>query len=310
MNYYDIDGNEIKLNLDSIVSVDAFGAVGDGVTDDSTAIQNALNSAQGGGMVVFPKGTYLITVPLKFYSNQCLIGKGATILQGASIDNLLRTYCEPEWTAYNGVHDSVICGLTFDGGTYTKHNSLVATVHAKNIVFKDCIFKNAYGAYHNLEINSTYNAKIINCDFEGSRKSVANAELIQIDGALNSATYPWDNINCDGTISQYIDIDGCIFHDDIISPAIGNHSNAAHKFCRIHDCIFDGLTGERGAIHFGGGMLQLDIYNNTFNECTTGIGTQNVSYYIHDNRFVSATTAISGTVSVAHSNMINGTYTA
>ena len=57
-------------------------------------------------------------------------------------------------------------------------------------------------------------------------------------------------------------------------------------------------------------LSQLDIYNNTFKGCTIGIGTSGATYYIHDNSFVDATTAISGSASVAHANMINGTYTA
>lgn len=44
-------------------SVKDFGATGDGVTDDTTAIQNAINqvAGQGGGVVWFPYGTYLIS---------------------------------------------------------------------------------------------------------------------------------------------------------------------------------------------------------------------------------------------------------
>lgn len=54
----------------------------------------------------------------------------------------------------------------------------------------------------------------------------------------------------------------------------------------------------------------VDIYNNTFNDCEIGVGSYGSTYYIHDNRFVGVTTAIDGSTSVAHANMINGTYTA
>lgn len=293
------------------VNVREFGAKGDGTTDDATAIQNAIDSVSSGGMVFFPAGTYLIKTSIEFYSNQTLwFDDGAVLLQGGAINNLLRTHCESTWTGYTGTHDSLIYGATFDGGAYTTNNTLVGTVHAKNISFVRCTFKNAYGTWHDLEINSSYNVKVINCDFEGSRKTGDKGEMIQIDAALSSSVWPWDGANFDSTVSKYIEISGCYFHDDTVSPAIGNHSTATHQFIRIFDNIFDTLTGTKGAISFNGGGKNIDIHDNTFNGCTTGIGSSGATYYIHDNRFVGATTAISGSASVAHANMINGTFAA
>ena len=247
-----------------------------------------------------------------FYSNQTLwFETGAVLRQGDSIDNLLMSYCGSSVTGYNGTHDCLIYGATFDGNSYTTNNTLVGIVHAKNITFENCTFKNAYGTWHNLEINSSYNVKVINCDFEGSRKTGQNGCMIQIDAINNADTWPWsDNRgSIDSTVSTYIEICGSIFHDDTVSPAIGNHSAATDTYIRIYDCVFDGLTGSRGAINFQSAS-NVDIYDNTFKGCTTGIGSYGVTYYIHDNRFVDATTAISGSASVAHANMINGTYTA
>lgn len=59
-----IKDNFLKHSLQPIVNVKGFGAVGDGVADDTAALQSAINSATG--MVFFPEGTYLITSTLKF----------------------------------------------------------------------------------------------------------------------------------------------------------------------------------------------------------------------------------------------------
>lgn len=58
----------------SDVSVKVYGAVGDGVTDDTAAIQNAVNSEN---IVFFPAGIYLVSSPISIPSNRTLFGEGA-----------------------------------------------------------------------------------------------------------------------------------------------------------------------------------------------------------------------------------------
>jgi hypothetical protein len=48
-----------------IVNVKNFGAKGDGVADDTTAIQNAINSMTSGGTLEFPTGTYKMSNYIK-----------------------------------------------------------------------------------------------------------------------------------------------------------------------------------------------------------------------------------------------------
>ena len=69
----------VKNKLQETVSVEDFGAVGDGVTDDTAAIQAALDaaSAAGGGAVYLPQGDYRISSALEI--------DNYTILHGASI---------------------------------------------------------------------------------------------------------------------------------------------------------------------------------------------------------------------------------
>lgn len=303
MAIYDYQGNTLQSGVSAFVSVVDYGAKGDGTTDDTTSIQSAIDELRtSGGIIFFPKGTYKITASVLFYSKQTLLFEnGATLLQGGAINNLLMSYCADGTTGYNGTHDCLIYGAVFDGGDYTANNTLVGIIHAKNISIENCVFKNAYGAWHNLEINSSYNCKVINCDFEGSRKTATSACLIQIDAISNTGTWPWpDNIGAvDSTISKYIEIENTIFHDDAISPAIGNHSTAVDDFINIHDNIFDGLTSSRGAINFQG-ISNIDVHDNVFNGCTTGIGSSGATYYIRNNRFVDATTAIGGTASTAY----------
>jgi len=65
----------VQTKLRESVSVQDFGAIGDGVTNDTAAIQAAL-TANAGGDIYFPEGTYLITATLKIDSYTRLHGVG------------------------------------------------------------------------------------------------------------------------------------------------------------------------------------------------------------------------------------------
>ena len=276
---YKVNGDTLSVDVTSniFINVHDYGAKGDGTTDDTDAIQDALDAASSGGLVFFPTGTYLVTKPPICYSKQVVELNGSTILQGVAITNLMRGYCTSSIGGYNGPHDIVVQNGTFDGGAYTESNTLLGFCHGLRITIRNCIFKNAYGTWHNIEINSSKHVLIDNCDFEGSRKTNYNGCLIQVDSFNNSNTWPWGDGKIDNTVSNMVEIRSCHFHDDTVSPAIGNHSTAAVKNVRIHDCTFDGLTTSRAAIIFGAAS-DAYVYDCVFVDCTTALGT-NVDGY-------------------------------
>lgn len=72
---------DLQTRLDDFVSVKAFGAVGDGVVDDTDAIQAVLDMYLGSttsdrNTVYFPAGVYLISSPLKVPPYASLVGAG------------------------------------------------------------------------------------------------------------------------------------------------------------------------------------------------------------------------------------------
>ncbi len=62
------------------VSVKAFGAKGDGVTDDTDAIQAAVNAAAGSSTVLFPTGVYEITSAITVPAGSSLLGSSAATI--------------------------------------------------------------------------------------------------------------------------------------------------------------------------------------------------------------------------------------
>ena len=69
--------------LSSAVNVKSYGAIGDGTTNDTAAINAAITAAGTNGTVFFPKGTYLVTSTLQMLSGQCFLGDGGS-MQGTS----------------------------------------------------------------------------------------------------------------------------------------------------------------------------------------------------------------------------------
>tara|TARA_R100000773_G_C4218414_1_gene116891 strand:- start:272 stop:2218 length:1947 start_codon:yes stop_codon:yes gene_type:complete len=98
----------VDSKLKDVISVLDFGAKGDGITDDTAAIQAAIDSIKGteptgGGVVRLPKGIYRTNGPLIIYSNVCLMGDGLT-----------RTYIKPLDNATFNQNQAVIQSKDFD----------------------------------------------------------------------------------------------------------------------------------------------------------------------------------------------------
>ena len=68
----------VDSKLKDVVSVKDFGAVGDGVANDTAAIQAAINNSPAGSTIYFPVGTYAITNTLTVNSDVSLIGSSET----------------------------------------------------------------------------------------------------------------------------------------------------------------------------------------------------------------------------------------
>lgn len=72
----------VENKLAQTVSVKDFGAVGNGVADDTQAIQNAIDWLTDGGSVFFPSGTYIVTSQIVVSSKVSLFGEGVASENG------------------------------------------------------------------------------------------------------------------------------------------------------------------------------------------------------------------------------------
>lgn len=255
----------------------------DGIHDDTKALQECIDKVKDGGTVYFPDGIYLVSSALIFYSNQIFkLSDNAVILRNKGSEPitryLLASYSEPEWSGYEGTHDVVISGGIFDGNADTTEKStLINTVHCRNMRIESCRFRHC-STWHMIEINSTANAIIHNCIFDGHTythipENLLN-EQIQLDLAHDGSYGPV--YNCDGTLIDFCK-DDTVCRNIIITnnlfkcagfPAIGHHGDCNHHNVIIENNIFDGPSGlygnSRGHIIFRPMVYDVEIKNNVF----------------------------------------------
>jgi hypothetical protein len=151
----------VQAKLRESVSVKDFGAKGDGTTNDTAAIQAALNAST---IVYFPQGTYL-TGALTLSQNQKIYGFGATLSYSATTGTLLQCYngSDPLQTSnYSEVNGFILLGsqslttgsIGLDAGTSAR--LILRDVRCQNF---DVGFK-IYGA----QFGSAYSTKAYACN--------------------------------------------------------------------------------------------------------------------------------------------------
>lgn len=156
----------VSAKLKQYVSVKDFGAVGDGVTDDTVAIQAAIDS--GVLQLSLVGGNYRITTSLVFDENNMTISNGTLLFDGNQTTRLAKI------TGDNVTFQSVI----FDGNNKQPLASLVyVEANTERPVFNGCTFKDITGVYYGTtSLNQTCallinpyavtNFKIVNCLFK------------------------------------------------------------------------------------------------------------------------------------------------
>ena len=249
-----------------------YGAVGDGVTDDTTAIQAAINAATtAGGTVFFPKGTYKVSLGISILSNVTLLGDEgeSVIIVDQTLEQNGTMFTIGDTTAVTESTENVhINGLTFRGSeTYgaTEYGIRIMEIwHTTNVSITDCLFQNNMNGA--IKLVQSSNIRIFGTRFEATDCGI----IAQGNGPVNDVTIRgchFTGVSSHNSFTNYYSecislfcghananpcerwrIENCIFeHKKTAAILIGAQSATAgrghvsNKDCIVRDCTFGGV---------------------------------------------------------------------
>lgn len=201
----------IFLKLKEFISVLDFGATGNGTTDDTDAIQAAIDGVPAGSILYFPAGSYLVT-ELSVVKNISLVGEGSGSIIKADTPNNCITVNMPQ----DQENNVVISGFKFLG-VDTNLESFIYVDEIVNIIIEHCHFSDSSCAYC---INHRYGYGLLidKCVFNDLD---SNGILLQgVGGSTTAYTFISKIRDCDFTrltgsailtgVLQSLIVDSCV----------------------------------------------------------------------------------------------------
>lgn len=230
--------------------VRAYGAAGDGVADDTSAIQSAINAA-GAGEVFFPNGTYRITSQLNVTTPGIHLrgtGYGSFITATASGVSLL---------VMDGADRAIVSDLRLAAATTAHVIRMGNTTGCNDVVLRGLILEG--GERGITASNGSARGRITGCHLSGyavdgihiadstsSGWQIHNNTLV--DGCINVPT-PGVTIGAAimlSTSNDHLVSDNLVQDNGIGSPAGGAGiymNNSSHNIIRGNRCKRNGKTG-------------------------------------------------------------------
>lgn len=294
-----VDGTDIAVPFRTLpesaaVSVRDFGAVGDGATDDTTAVQTAINCLPRGGRLYFPEGRYLVA-PLNLKSHITLELSEHSVILGTT-DRSKYPVIPPK--AFDLVSGEEHYFGTWEGNATTMHQALIFAEYAEDItiVGRGTIDGNAQNSTWWIDVKKQPNGRpralfFNRCDsISVHGVTVQNAASWQIHpyysknlNFIDLSVYaPKDSPNTDALDPEACDnvnIIGCKFSvgDDCIAIKsakieLARKLKTPASRHTVRNCL---MQNGHGAITLGsemaGGVVDLTVNRCVFNKTDRGL---------------------------------------
>jgi hypothetical protein len=279
----------VANKLQESVSVKDFGAVGDGVTDDTLSIQNCINNTTINTQIYFPSGIYYVkaisyTSIFQLKQGQHLFGAGL----GATTIKLDSAAVSPQAQSifYISNNDCGISNMSIDGGGLSSIQCIILTLNVYRPIFNNIYLYNLGTSYGSFRIQNSYYASINNIQIDAYTGTLASPTLkshgLFFENTTKEQTYhKVNNINING---GYFGIaiwnqECCVFDNLIITdyyPRSNGDSGDGINFnnssyCAITNATIIGRT-DGGLVIYTQSTTQVPE-NNVFSNITSNWNT-------------------------------------
>ncbi len=239
--------NRAYVDALGVASVKNFGAVADGVKDDTTAVQRAATSlaAVGGGDLVFPPGKYRMDGMVRLPANVRVLGEGAQILKTFSSAPGFTYIAFAALGGTGWTRNVQISGLRFLGNLPTSGVMVLWGHRCRGVRVWNVYVDGAVTSGHVFDLQGCTDVTIETSTFEGAAPVLGReyAEAIQLDSstAVGSPFRAVTTETFDGTPSERVTVRGNRFVKKGASypapRAFGCHSSVELRY--YSDIVFE-----------------------------------------------------------------------
>lgn len=291
-----------------VFNVKAYGAAGDGVTDDTTAISDTITAAAAltprRGVVFFPPGTYNTDgdYDLDGLTGLQIVGSGV----GSSVIRITHATNDLFYTGASALRNFGMRDLSVISDTVTRTGGWVFNVAGAGWMvksrFNDMEVRNQMNGFaikrfefvamddiHITEPPNLSNGIGIQCGQASATNAGSELRMKNVQvyaGETGSGTIGFGTAgivieDCDAVEMSACSTGGCLGHGLVLRNTVGGHSPANHFFT---DCVFDATKLGHSAWLTGASMERVKFNGCWFASAgkTTGVVTANTNGLLID----------------------------
>lgn len=289
--------HESFKRLELAVSVKDFGAVGDGVADDTNAIQTALNQTEEGATLVFPAGAYKFS-NVETTKSIRLVGTGFT----NSIQDIFGASAWNDKTKYSGtvLMPTSTASTCFSMGDLSKNKCFqlenfmmvcagagtatgIELIRSVGTYVKNVLVCNAYKGWNIYNVqDSTFNkpaCKGCKTGMEFGGTITSNQNVL-----INPEIQSYDTYGINNQSIAMLMIYGGVFQDGR-SNAIGVYHGSACSYNKLDGCWFESNSATSYAVYDLGTNNKIeDCYFSTVGD-RIYVGASSVATQLINNKY-------------------------